>query len=225
MKKIAIIPAKSFYRRLSNKNFRKIKNKTLVELTLINLIKSKIFDEIHISTDNKNILKILKKYKMKHKFFRKKSLCNNNTGLNEVINWTINKYKEDYNLSFEIICLAYATAPLLNYKDFIQAYKKFIRGDKKIPLISCCKYKPSVDEAMVLKEGKLNPLQKKNFFKDSLKHKDYFFETGGFIFFSKKYFESNKFINNQKFRPYVLPANKSVDIHTLQDLKMIKKFL
>lgn len=225
MKKIAIIPAKSFSRRLSKKNFRKINNKTLVELTLINLIKSNIFDEIHISTDNKKILNILKKYKMKHKFFRKKSLCNNNTGLNEVISWTIEKYKKDYSLNFEVICLAYATAPLLDYKDFIQANKKFIKGNKNIPLISCCKYKPSIDEAMNLKKGILKPLYKNKFFKDSLKHKDYFFETGGFIFFSKKYFESNKFINNKKFRPYVLPPNKSFDIHTLQDLKMIKKFI
>ena len=225
MKKIAIIPAKSFSRRLSKKNFRKINNKTLVELTLINLIKSNIFDEIHISTDNKKILNILKKYKMKHKFFRKKSLCNNNTGLNEVIGWTIEKYKKDYSLNFEVICLAYATAPLLNYKDFIQANKKFIKGNKNIPLISCCKYKPSIDEAMDLKKGILKPLYKNKFFKDSLKHKDYFFETGGFIFFSKKYFESNKFMNNKKFRPYVLPHNKSFDIHTLQDLKMIKKFI
>ena len=51
MKRLAIIPARSGSKRLKNKNFKLLGGKPLINYTVENLIKSKLFETIHISSD------------------------------------------------------------------------------------------------------------------------------------------------------------------------------
>ena len=62
MKFICLIPARSNSKRLPNKNFLNINGKLLVEWTLLLSSKIKFFDKVVLSTDNKKILKLKKKY-------------------------------------------------------------------------------------------------------------------------------------------------------------------
>jgi CMP-N-acetylneuraminic acid synthetase len=164
-KRIAIIPAKSFSRRLKNKNTKNFFGEPIIQYTIKNLIKSKLFCKIHISTDSMKIAKIGIKNNIPHDFLRTKRLCNNKTGVIEVIGWIIKQFKKK-NINFDTICLAYPMAPLINKNDFIKACKLFEKSKKKFPLAAVCKFKPSIDEALVLKKGILFP-NDKSFFKDS----------------------------------------------------------
>lgn len=215
---LAIIPAKKFSKRLKNKNFKKFKNRPIYKYTLNNLILSKLFDKIHISS---NVL-IEKKYQ---DFIRPNNLCKNNTSLLQVIHWSLNKLKKQGQI-FDVVCLAYATSPLINQSDFIRAYNKFKESDKKFPLISVCKFSPSIDEAMI-KDGKhIKMIDETKFIMDSKKHKDYYFETGSFIFYSTLTFYESKFSNFKqfnKFIPFELSREKSVDINTIDDFKFLRK--
>ena len=58
-----LIPVKKNSKRLKNKNFLKLDNKTIFEKTLEKALNSKIFDEIIVSSDNAEIIK-----KSKYKF-------------------------------------------------------------------------------------------------------------------------------------------------------------
>lgn len=58
---IAIIPAKGNSTRLPKKNFRKIKNKTLIEYAIDYAKNSKYVKKIYVSTDSDEIKKIAKK--------------------------------------------------------------------------------------------------------------------------------------------------------------------
>ena len=112
----------------SETNFLKVGKKPLYRHTLNNIIKTNKFDEIHISSE-----KIVnKKYQS---FLRPKSLTKNKTTLDEVIFWTINKYISQ-GIKFDVICLAYATSPLIESKDYSLALKKFEKTNRKNPLIS-----------------------------------------------------------------------------------------
>jgi N-acylneuraminate cytidylyltransferase len=216
-KRLAIIPAKIFSRRIPGKNFKTFYGKPIISYTLNNLIKTNLFDKIHISTDCEHIKKIIKNPNIDIDFFRKESLCKDNVGLHEVIKWTLEEYKK-LNLSFDTICLAYPTSPLLDYNDYINACK-FFEKKSKYPLISVGKYRPSIDEALIIKSRFIKPYNKKKFYQDSTKHKEYFFDSASFIFYS------NKLINvkSNKFTPYVLPFEKTIDINTAEDWNIAKK--
>ena len=85
MSNIAIIPAKSNSIRIKNKNFKYFLGKKIIFYAIENAIKSKLFDKIHISTDNKKISKLIeKKYKIKTDFLRPKKLCKINTSIDEL---------------------------------------------------------------------------------------------------------------------------------------------
>lgn len=218
MRKLAIIPAKKYSKRLNLKNFKYFNNKPIYKYTLSNLKLSGLFDKIHISSN----ISIEKKYQ---KFKRPNRLCKNNITLLEVIHWTLNKFKEQGEI-FDVVCLAYATSPLINEYDFKKAYKLFEKSNKKFPLLTVCKFSPSINEAMK-KEGKyIKILDEKKFNMDSKKHNDYYFETASFIFYSALPFYRTtftKFKSYKKFVPYELPREKSVDINTIDDFKFVKK--
>ena len=216
-KRLAIVPAKFFSSRISGKNFKLFYGKPIISYTLDNLIKTNLFDKIHVSTDYKNIKKIIKGPNVDIDFFRKKSLCKDNVSLHEVIKWTVKEYKK-LNLNFDTICLAYPTSPLLDYKDYVDACK-FFEKNNKYPLISVGKYRPSVDEALIFKSNFLRPHNKKKFYQDSKKHKKYFFDSASFVFFSK--YSIN--IKSNKFIPHILPFEKTIDINTVEYWNIAKK--
>lgn len=222
LKRIAIIPAKSFSRRLKNKNTKNFFGKPIIQYTIKNLINSKLFCKIHISTDSMKIAKIGIKNNIPHDFLRSKKLCNNKAGVIDVVNWIIKKF-EKKNINFDTICLAYPMAPLITENDFIEACKLFEKTKKKFPLAAVCKFKPSIDEALILKKGILFP-NNKSFFKDSKTYKKYYFETGDFIFFSNKFFKKKYKKNYLRFYAYVLPTTKSLDINNIEDFKLAKNF-
>jgi len=217
MRRLVIIPAKKVSARLKRKNFVLINNKRMFEYTLSNVLNSKLFETIHISSN----IKINKKFQ---KFLRPNSLCKKNTSLNKVIYWTLQKYKKEGKI-FDTVCLAYATAPLLEPDDFKKACKKFEKKNNKFPLLSVSKYNPSLDEAMIFDKNCIRPKNKKKFFQDSKKHREYYFDTGSFIFFHCKFFYKKNFslikLNNY-FKPFILPREKSIDINTKDDLNFVK---
>ena len=144
----------------------------------------------------------------------------------EVVQWVLQKYKKKGKL-FDIVCLAYATSPLLSKKEFCDACKKFEKTNRRFPLISVSIFNPSIDEAMSYKGNYITPVNSKKFYKDSKKHKKYYFETGSFIFYSTKNFYNKnfKFKLNKKFLPFELPREKAVDINTYEDFNFVKKLI
>ena len=58
---LCIIPARSGSKGIKNKNLKKIKNKSLIELSYDIALKSKIFTNIVVSTDSKKVSKLFKK--------------------------------------------------------------------------------------------------------------------------------------------------------------------
>ena len=183
------------------------------------MINSKLFNKVHISS---NIL-IEKKYQ---EFLRPNLLCKKNTPLRDVIQWTLSEYKKK-GIIFDSVCLAYPTAPLLDVLDFKKACKKFEKN-KKLPLLSVSKFFPSIDEAMVKEKNLVKPMNRKKFYQDSKKHKDYFFDTASFAFFPTSFFYKKKFSKNSYgkiFVPFLLPRNKSIDINTKEDLNFLKRLM
>jgi len=72
---LAIIPARGGSRRLPGKNIRKLLGKPLIVWTIEQAKKSKYIDKLIVSTDDKTIAKISKKYGAEVPFLRPKELA------------------------------------------------------------------------------------------------------------------------------------------------------
>ena len=83
-KRILVIPARLNSVRIKNKNIKKFYGKPIIYYSIKAALKSKIFDEIHVSTESEKIKKIVEKYSVKVKFLRNKNLSNHKTKLIDV---------------------------------------------------------------------------------------------------------------------------------------------
>ena len=93
MSRILIIPARSGSKRIKNKNIKKIGGKPIISWTIRTAKKSKLFDEIHVSTDSPKIVSLVEKLSLKVRFKRNKILSGDNVPLMDVFNFIIKKYR------------------------------------------------------------------------------------------------------------------------------------
>ena len=134
MNSLCVICARTGSKGLKNKNFLKIKGKTLIEHTIKMALKSKIFKNIVISIDKQNIN--LKSYKSKIIFIeRPKKLAQNNSKKIDAIRHAVKFCETKTKLNYKYIFDLDVTSPLRNYKDIQKSFKKF-KKNKSNNLIS-----------------------------------------------------------------------------------------
>jgi N-acylneuraminate cytidylyltransferase len=90
--------------------------------------KTKIFDEIIVTTDSKKIQNISRKAGAKIYFKRPKNLSNDQVGTFEVTNHTINYLKNRLGKNPEYACCVYPTSILIDKKDITATYKIIREG-------------------------------------------------------------------------------------------------
>ena len=71
---ICLIPARSGSKRLKNKNIKNFFGNPIIAYTIKTEIKSKLFDEVIVSTDSNKYISIAKKYGATVPFLRSKKL-------------------------------------------------------------------------------------------------------------------------------------------------------
>ena len=112
---IAIIPARIGSKRLKYKNIKKIKNKTLIEIVISVLSKSKIFSDIFVSTDSEIIKKISIRCGAKVPFLRNSRLSNDTASTRSVI-LNMLEYLNSINYKYRYILCAYPTSIFITKK-------------------------------------------------------------------------------------------------------------
>jgi len=116
MRRLLIIPARGGSKRIKNKNIKKFLNKPIIQYPLTSAKKSKLFNIIHVSTEDKSIFKLVKKIGFGPDFFREKKLGNNSVSINEVIKFVIKRYIETKTTFDEVWCI-YPCSPLITEHD------------------------------------------------------------------------------------------------------------
>ena len=110
---------------LKNKNLIKINNKYLMEYTINQAKKSKLFDHISVSTDSIKISNLAKKFGIISVFKREKKLSGDKVGKVEVIKNLLFKTEKKNNCKYDVICDLDVTSPLRYISDIKKSYKKF----------------------------------------------------------------------------------------------------
>ena len=122
LKNIAIITARSGSKRIKNKNIKLFLGKPIIFYSIKALKKTKIFDEIIVSTNSEEIIDICKKYGVNFFLKRNKYYSQNKVGTISVINYCLKQlFKKRIIPKF--VCCQYPASPLTDYKNVVKAYK------------------------------------------------------------------------------------------------------
>ena len=126
MKPICLICARGGSKGIPNKNIKIISKKPLIAHTITSAINSKLFSHVIVSTEDKKIAQISKKYGAEVPFIRPKKLSSDTTSVGDVF---IHAIKKLYSLGyeFEIFVNRDCTVPFIKNSDI----KKTIELIKK----------------------------------------------------------------------------------------------
>ena len=123
MKNLCIIPARGGSKRIPRKNIKPFLGKPMIAYSIEAAQASGLFDEIMVSTDDQEIAEIAKRYGAKVPFMRSPDTSNDYATTAEVLREVLNKYKS-IGQDFDNFCCIYATAPMVQYKDIIDAFNR-----------------------------------------------------------------------------------------------------
>ena len=222
---------------LKGKNIKLINGKPLMYYTIKQAIKSKIFDNIVVSTDSKKILAKAKSYGAEGWFIRPKRLATSTCSKILVIKHALKESEKFYNKKFKFIVDLDVTSPLRTSKDIINAYKNFIkkRGDV---LVTGAKSKKNpyfnVVEIVNNKVKKVKNL-KKRIFRRQDAPVTYDMNASIYIYCRnilinskvnyKTVIEALERVEKGKAIFYEMPASRSIDIDSEFDFKLVKFLL
>lgn len=121
-KTICLIAARGGSKGVKRKNVRLLQNKPLIAHTIEKSIKSRLFDSVIVSTEDKEIAKIAKKYGAEVPFLRPKSLATDNADMDKVILHAIKKLKK-IGYEFDTLTNLDCTVPFIKIKDIKNTIK------------------------------------------------------------------------------------------------------
>jgi len=221
MKVVAIIPAREGSLRLPKKNRKKLLGLPLIYWSINFAKKLKFIDDIIVSTNDKVIIKKIKKAKKKIKtFIRPQSLSGKNTKTIDVIFHVLKNYEKKFDKISSILLLQ-PTSPIRSIKKINEGYKKFKFYKEKKSVISVSETSFPKKRNFEIKNKKLFLLKyKKNIKKKYQVNGNFYFASSIFL---KKY---KSFYSKNKTFPVVLNSNKtSTDIDTIYDFRKAENYL
>ena len=109
MSKICLIPARGGSKRIPRKNIKLFHGKPLIAWSIENAIKSDIFDQIYVSTDDDEIAQIAKEYGAKIPFLRPRNISDDHSNDDDVRNHFLKWLKEKFKLQISLLSVPYCS--------------------------------------------------------------------------------------------------------------------
>lgn len=212
---VAIIPARGGSKRIPRKNVKAFHGKPLIAYSIEVALSSKLFDDVIVSTDDKEIADIAQRYGARVPFIRPKELSDDYTGTGSVISHTL-EYLKDQGEVFDYCCTLYATAPLLKIEYLIEGFKKLKESDAKNSFSVISMPFPIQRTFRITQENRCEMFWPEHFNKRS-QDLEVAYQDAGQFYFSKLNEKPNECMFSSESVPIVIPRYLVQDIDTVED--------
>ncbi len=217
-KTLAIITARGGSKRIPRKNIKNFLGKPIIAYSIETAINSKLFDEIMVSTDDKEIAEISKKYGATIPFMRSKKNSDDFAGTADVI-MEVSKEYSKRGLDFDIFCCIYPTAPLISPKKLKEGYDLLIKENfhSVFPVVQ---FSYPIQRALRFKNNKVEMIWPENLNARSQDLEKTYHDAGQFYWGFTNEFLKNKNIFTKKSGAIILKETEVQDIDNLEDWKV-----
>ncbi len=221
MNNLCTICARSGSKGVPNKNIKKIAGKPLIQHTIEQAKKSKIFSDIIVSSDCKKILKIAEKLGV-HTLKRTNQLSKDFVGKVDVIRDAALKAQKMLDKKFDNVIDLDVTSPLRQVSDIHNSFKKFQNGNYQNLITGCVARKNPYFNMIEIKKNVLSISKRTDKKIYSRQKSPQVFEMNASIYIWKNKAlmnKSNLVTSNTAF--YEMPEERSIDIDTMLDWKIV----
>lgn len=215
LKILAIIPARSGSKGIRDKNIKLLGKYPLIYYTIKQALKSKIFEDIIISTDSLKYLRIAEKYGVSSPFIRPKYLAKSSSLATDTIFHALKNTEKNFKKKYDLICMLQPTTPFRGVDDFLKIFEimknNFKKCDSVISVVDVDNFNPI--KMKKIERNKLVDYQKwpvENPPRQSLPKT--YIVNGAFYLFKRESFMKNKSFKGKYSMPYIMSKDRSVNI-------------
>jgi N-acylneuraminate cytidylyltransferase/CMP-N,N'-diacetyllegionaminic acid synthase len=219
---LGLIPARGGSKGLPGKNIKPLLGKPLIAWTIEQALASKYLDRVVVSTDDKEIAEISKKYGAEVPFIRPKELASDKAqGIDvalHAIDWL---KKNDRRKQYDLLMLLQPTSPLSSTEDIDKTIELLFLKEAKA-IVSVCEVDHHPLWANTLPEDGCM----KDFIKREVRNKNrqelpVFYRLNGAIYLACcNYVKEQKSFFGEKTFAYIMPRERSIDIDNEIDFKL-----
>lgn len=218
MGNLAIIPARGGSKRIPRKNIKEFLGKPIISYSIDAALRSGLFDEVMVSTEDKMIADIALQYGACVPFYRSVENADDYATTLEVIDEVIERYKQE-GKKFDNICCIYPTAPFVSSSKLIEAFKLLIdqKYDAVVPVMA---FSFPIQRSLKLEDGKLSynfPEYENSRSQDLEK---LYHDTGQFYFLKVSELKQNKSLVPSHTGAIVISEMEAQDIDNENDWKL-----
>ncbi|MBK6363348.1 MAG: pseudaminic acid cytidylyltransferase [Saprospiraceae bacterium] len=195
MHNLCLIPARGGSKRIPKKNIKDFFGKPMLAYPIETALKSGLFSEIMVSTDDNEITEIALKHGANVPFFRSAKTADDYATTADVILEVIKKYSES-GIHFDNICCLYACTPLLGTQHLIIAYEKLIT-EKKHSLFPVVEFEFPVQRALKIIDTNVEFVYSEHALTRSQDLEHYYHDAGQFYWINvKSFLKTNKIVGD-----------------------------
>ncbi|HAZ03491.1 MAG: pseudaminic acid cytidylyltransferase [Bacteroidetes bacterium GWF2_42_66] len=218
MSNLCIIPARGGSKRIPRKNIKPFLEKPIIAYSIEVAIKSGLFDEIMVSTDDLEIADIAEKFGAKIPFLRSDVNANDYATLADVLIEVLTQYNKQ-GQDFKNICCILPTTPLVSNKKVNEAYSLFLDGtfDSLCPIVA---FSYPILRALEFEEDNLRMIWPEYIKTRSQDLKPAYHDSGSFYWVRSKALLDEKTLFCKNGSAIILSENEVQDIDTETDWQL-----
>ena len=219
---LAIIPARGGSKGVPGKNIKPLNAKPLICYTIEAALKSEYLRQVFVSTDDAMIAEISRDWGADI-IKRPDELARDESPTIDAIIHVIDALKNDFTP--DIIVLLQATSPLRNVNDINAAIELFINSECD-SVISMCKVEHSPYWCFRFDNNDFKPLFGDKYLRMRRQDLPDVYRPNGAIYITSLInLYKNKGFYCDNIVPYIMPAERSIDIDTVIDFMLAEQFL
>ena len=218
MKTLAIITARGGSKRIPRKNIKEFNGKPIIAYSIEAALKSGVFDEVMVSTDDEEIAEIARNYGASVPFLRSEKTANDFATTVDVIDEVIREY-HSLDKDFDIFACIYPTAPFITADKLKESVEKLASSDAD-SLIPVVRFSYPPQRAMEIHDGRLVFRQPENLSVRSQDLEPHYHDAGQFYVVKTESFLKNKGIMVGQILPMELSELEVQDIDNEVDWKL-----
>lgn len=211
MSNLCIIPARGGSKRIPGKNIKDFLGKPIIAYSIDTALRSGLFDEVMVSTDDDEIAAVAKLYGAKIPFKRSADRANDFATTAEVLEEVLENYQKHSRTQFEYVCCLYPCAPFVT-ESALRSSFDLLAEQKLDSVFPIVQYGFPIQRALRLESNKISFIHPQYALSRSQDLESSYHDAGQFYWINGAAFLKKKQIVSENSGAVVVSEMESQDI-------------
>lgn len=222
---LCVIPARGGSKRLPGKNIMELNGMPMIAYSIEAALGSEFVDRVIVSTDDEEIKEVALRFGAEVPFMRPAELGRDDSTSIDVLLHAVKWLEEKEGYTFDLLVLLQATSPLRGFEDVDSCVKMIAdSGADNVISVTASHTNPYLTMLEIGEDGFARHFKESDY-NGTGSHPSVFEINGAVYVWRKETINRERPFFLDKTMPYVMDAERSIDIDTIMDFKIAEMVL